>query len=456
MMSPGKANSRSSRRCERNDTTLPGRITLPFRTMVSRMPRSNCPEHTRTKAMRSRCAGSMLAWILKTTPVNLPSCGETSRWIAARGLGAGASSASASSTSCTPKLLMAEPKKTGVCFPARKAAWSKSGEAPSNQLDLALRLCQLRAESLDDGGIGDIGDDLVAFVVQAIGAGAKDAHAPVAQVVDAVKALAHAHRPREGHGRHAERALDLVHEVQGISHLAVHLVDEGEDGRVPRAADLQQAKRLRLHAVGRVDHHERRVHGGEHAVGVLGKVLVAGRVEEIHHAVTVLDLHDGARHRDAALLLDLHPVAGGVPRGLSRLHAAGDLDGAREEQELLGERGLAGVGVRDDREGAAACRLPGRSSFGKRFGRAAAAGRHFRTSKRTLPFACEFGAHSETTLQTKGSVPFIGRWGGGAWLRGRGRRGRRRGVARRRGAPRCARRWKAPGRCPPRRCRPRA
>ena len=27
-------------------------------------------EATRTKAMRSRCAGSMLAWILKTTPVN--------------------------------------------------------------------------------------------------------------------------------------------------------------------------------------------------------------------------------------------------------------------------------------------------------------------------------------------------------------------------------------------------
>src|SRR5690606_12266597 len=40
-------------------------------------------------------------------------------------------------------------------------------------------------------------------------------------------------------------------------------------------------------------------------------------------------------------------------RSLARLHAAGDLDRAGEEEQLLGEGGLAGVGVRDDREGTA-------------------------------------------------------------------------------------------------------
>ena len=39
--------------------------------------------------------------------------------------------------------------------------------------------------------------------------------------------------------------------------------------------------------------------------------------------------------------------------GFARLHRAGELDGAAEQQQLLGERGLARVGVGDDGEGAA-------------------------------------------------------------------------------------------------------
>eukprot|EP00952_Eustigmatos_sp_NYUAD-ZCMA_P003104 13520-Eustigmatos_ZCMA.PRE.1 len=63
--------------------------------------------------MRSRCAGSMLAWILNTTPVKAGSSGLTQRCSACRGPGGGARSTKASSTSRTPKLLMAEPKNTG-------------------------------------------------------------------------------------------------------------------------------------------------------------------------------------------------------------------------------------------------------------------------------------------------------------------------------------------------------
>jgi hypothetical protein len=33
---------------------------------------------------------------------------------------------------------------------------------------------------------------------------------------------------------------------------------------------------------------------------------------------------------------------------------AGQIDGAAEQQQFLGQRGLAGVGMRDDRKGAAA------------------------------------------------------------------------------------------------------
>ncbi|MNN44359.1 hypothetical protein D3C81_1586460 [compost metagenome] len=83
---------------------------LPAETCSSFMPRSNLPEHTRTKAMRSRWRGSMFAWILNTKPVNLASSGTTTRLSVWRASGGGDSSHSASSIDCTPKLLIAEPK----------------------------------------------------------------------------------------------------------------------------------------------------------------------------------------------------------------------------------------------------------------------------------------------------------------------------------------------------------
>ena len=52
---------------------------LPVRTWCSFMPRLKWPEQRRTNAMRSRCFGSMFAWILKTKPVTLSSVGATSR-----------------------------------------------------------------------------------------------------------------------------------------------------------------------------------------------------------------------------------------------------------------------------------------------------------------------------------------------------------------------------------------
>ena len=57
----------------------------------------------------------MLAWILNTNPLNAGSVGDTSRTVASRSRGLGAHSTKAFKISRTPKLLIAEPKKTGVC-----------------------------------------------------------------------------------------------------------------------------------------------------------------------------------------------------------------------------------------------------------------------------------------------------------------------------------------------------
>ena len=93
------------------------------------MPRSSLPEQTRAKAMRSRWFGSMLAWILKTKAVIFSSVACTVRISATWSRGGGAMSPSALIRSRTPKFRSAEPKKTGVRWPSRKAFLSKGLQA---------------------------------------------------------------------------------------------------------------------------------------------------------------------------------------------------------------------------------------------------------------------------------------------------------------------------------------
>ncbi|MDT4841949.1 hypothetical protein FQZ97_758270 [compost metagenome] len=246
----------------------------------------------------------------------------------------------------------------GGLFARQELFFVERGRSAFDQFQLAFRLLELRAKALQALGVIQPGQHVFITATTVFTRG-EHAHLIGAAVVHAAEGFAHAHRPGEGHHGHAQLALDLVHQVQRGLHLAVHLVDEGEDGRVARAADLQEAPGLRFHAVAGVDHHQRGVHGGEHAVGVFREVLVTRGVEQVDHAVAVFHLHHGRRHRNATLLFDLHPVGRGVARGLARLHRAGDVDGAREQQQLLGQGRFTRVGVGNDGEGAATLHLLG-------------------------------------------------------------------------------------------------
>ena len=42
-------------------------------------------------------------------------------------------------------------------------------------------------------------------------------------------------------------------------------------------------------------------------------------------------------HKNPALILDIRPVAGGVAHGFAGFDRAGNLDSAREQQQLLGQ-----------------------------------------------------------------------------------------------------------------------
>jgi hypothetical protein len=62
---------------------------------------------------------------------------------------------------------------------------------------------------------------------------------------------------------------------------AIDLVDEGDDRHRAQPADLEQLARLRLDALGGVDHHHRGIDRGQRAIGVLAEILVPRRVEQV-------------------------------------------------------------------------------------------------------------------------------------------------------------------------------
>jgi hypothetical protein len=131
-----------------------------------------------------------------------------------------------------------------------------------------------------------------------------------------------------------EDRLELVEERDRVARRPVALVHEGEDGDPAPAADLEELAGLGLDALARVDHHEDRVDRGQDAVGVLGEVLVAGRVEEVDRVAVVVELQDGRADRDARAALQLHPVRGRGPLVLAVLDRAGQVDRVPVKQEL--------------------------------------------------------------------------------------------------------------------------
>ena len=148
----------------------------------------------------------------------------------------------------------------------------------------------------------------------------------------------------------AQLALHLVQQVEGVLARAVQLVDEDHHRRLAHPAHLHQAARLLLDALGAVDDDDDRIDGRQRAVGVLGEILVAGRIENIDLHSVILETHDGGGHRDAALPFDLHEIGRRALLDLVALDGARHVDRAAEEQQLLGKGGFAGVGVRNDGE----------------------------------------------------------------------------------------------------------
>ena len=173
------------------------------------------------------------------------------------------------------------------------------------------------------------------------------------QVVHALEVLSGTQRPVDRCRLDIQHFLNLVHHLDRIANIPVQLVDKRQNRRGAQTAHIHQLDGAILDTLGTVDHHQRRIHGGQYPVGIFGEVLVPRRIQQVHYPLLVRKLHHGRGHGDAPLLLHGHPVRTRM-RPFLALYRARELNRISEQQQLFGHRGFTGVRVRNDGKGTAA------------------------------------------------------------------------------------------------------
>ena len=169
----------------------------------------------------------------------------------------------------------------------------------------------------------------------------------------ALKQLTHANRERKGSCLDMQNAFNLVQQVQHMTPIQVHLVNEGNDGRMAHATHIHELDRLLFHTVHAIDKHEGGVDGGQGAVGVFAEVLVPRGIDQVEHATFEREIQHGTRNRNTTLLFNLHPVAHRVAAVRLGAHVARFANHVSVPQELFGDGGLTRVRVADNSKSAA-------------------------------------------------------------------------------------------------------
>ena len=151
-----------------------------------------------------------------------------------------------------------------------------------------------------------------------------------------------------GHPHHAVRRLaeqvaELASGAVGIRLRQVDLVHGRDDLEAAVDREVGVRERLRLDPLRGVDDQERSFARLQRARHLVREVHVARRVDEVELVAAPAHAHGLRLDRDAALALELHRVEQLLAH-LALGHRAGQLEDA------VGERRLAVVDVRDDRE----------------------------------------------------------------------------------------------------------
>ena len=143
----------------------------------------------------------------------------------------------------------------------------------------------------------------------------------------------------------AEHVPELLGYAIGLGGLQVYLVEHGDDLEVGLDGQVEIGHRLRLHALGGVDHQQRPFAGGKAARDFVCEVDVPGSVDQVQ--LVLLARAAAVRHSDRlgldgdpTLPLQVHGVevlVQHLPRG----------HGVRDLEQAVGKGGLAVVYVGD-------------------------------------------------------------------------------------------------------------
>ena len=146
----------------------------------------------------------------------------------------------------------------------------------------------------------------------------------------------------------ADDVFDLAAGFLGLRAGQVDLVDDRDDLEVAVDGEVHVGQRLRFHALARIDQQQRAFARGQRPGDLVREVHVARRVDQVQDVLLpvvgrVVQADRVGLDGDAALALEVHGV-----QDLG-LHLAG-LERPGVFEEAVGQRGLAVVDVRDDRE----------------------------------------------------------------------------------------------------------
>src|SRR5262249_39705 len=149
-------------------------------------------------------------------------------------------------------------------------------------------------------------------------------------------------------GVEPDRFLDLVAHALRLGAREVDLVQDGNDRVVVLEGEIDVRHRLGLYALRRVHDQDRTLARREAARHLLGEVDGAGGVDQVEDVVAsvtgaVAEAYAARLDGDPPFALEVHVVEE-LRRHLALRHGAGALE------QTVGERRLAVVDVRDDRE----------------------------------------------------------------------------------------------------------
>ena len=115
------------------------------------------------------------------------------------------------------------------------------------------------------------------------------------QVVNTLEKLTHANRPVNWRCLDLQHFLDFIEQLNGIANIAVQFIYKAYDRGITQSTDIHQLNGSVLYPFCTIDNHQGGIHRSQRAVGVLRKVFVTRRIQEVDHAIVIGKLHDRGR-----------------------------------------------------------------------------------------------------------------------------------------------------------------